>query len=348
MAEAAEAAEAEAAAEVRAVGCSDKEGDGAQNARSYFADASRSYPLLLKVAAGGFAGMISRTATAPIDRVKMLMQARPAGEPLSIRGGIAQIRAEGGGAAFFRGNGVNVIKIAPETAVKLVTFERAKQLLAADPYNVTVWERFAAGGLAGAVAQAVIYPLEIGKTRLAVSPPGTYRGLLHCLGNIIKYEGPVAATALAAGSEVVLDKTGVRALYRGFGASVFGIIPYAGVDLAVNSLLKEAAARHFEAEGREPGIAALLGCGMASSTCAMLATYPLNLVRTRLQMSGMRGTVSYDSAFHCFRETVRAAGFRGLYRGLVPNMLKVLPATSISYTIFDLLNGTINRHADQQ
>ena len=61
----------------------------------------------------------------------------------------------------------------------------------------------------------------------------------------------------------------------------------------------------------------------------------------------MRGTVSYNGAFHCFRETVRTAGFRGLYRGIVPNMLKVLPATSISYTIFDLLNNAINRAAEQ-
>ena len=120
---------------------------------------------------------------------------------------------------------------------------------------------------------------------------------------------------------------------------MLGIVPYAGVDLATNSILKEVVGAHLQQRGFEPGVPLLLGCGMASSTTAMLLTYPLNLVRTRMQASGMPGNVAveYASAWDCAARTVAADGFRGLYRGLGPNLLKVLPATSISYTIYALL-----------
>ena len=77
---------------------------------------------------------------------------------------------------------------------------------------------------------------------------------------------------------------------------------------------------------------------MVSSSCAMIITYPLNLVRTRLQTSGMPGRKVYTSAFHVIQDAVSQDGFRGLYRGLVPNMMKVLPSTSISYAVYDYIN----------
>ena len=81
----------------------------------------------------------------------------------------------------------------------------------------------------------------------------------------------------------------------------------------------------------------VLACGMLSSTCGMLGTYPLNVVRTRLQASGMPGGRTYTGPADVVRQAVRAGGLAALYQGLVPNMLKVLPATSISYAVYDCL-----------
>lgn len=53
----------------------------------------------------------------------------------------------------------------------------------------------------------------------------------------------------------------------------------AGVDLACNGAFKKFVGDRLSSRGEEPGVATLLGCGMASSTCAMTVTYPLNLVR---------------------------------------------------------------------
>ena len=117
-----------------------------------------------------------------------------------------------------------------------------------------------------------------------------------------------------------------------------GIFPYAGIDLMANSMLKEALTEQYQRRGVEPGVAELLGCGMASSTVAMLCTYPLNLVRTRLQASGMPGAPTCRGPVECLSRILQEEGASGLYRGVVPNLAKVLPATSISYAVYDLLS----------
>ena len=72
---------------------------------------------------------------------------------------------EGGVKSFWRGNGINVLKIAPESALKFAAYEQAKRLLVANRGNpnreITMYERFAAGSFAGGFSQSVIYPLEV-------------------------------------------------------------------------------------------------------------------------------------------------------------------------------------------
>ena len=313
-----------------------------------------------KLASGGVAGAVSRTATAPVDRIKTIMQSgrlpvatgtgtgtgtgtstsattftaetaararsnaaasssRGASAPPTLRSAVAAVYREGGARAFWRGNGANVVKVVPETAVKFVAFDVLKHRVARDPGNATVSERFAAGGLAGAAAQAAIYPLEMVKTRMALSSGPNAGGM--------------AATALAIARE-----SGPAGLFRGLQPSLVGIFPYAGIDLMANSVLKDAVAERYQAAGREPGVLELLGCGMASSTTAMMCTYPLNVVRTRMQTSGMPGATAYGGAAQCFFKILREEGGAGLYRGVVPSLAKVLPATSISYAVYDTLS----------
>ena len=298
-----------------------------------------------KLASGGVAGAVSRTATAPIDRIKTIMQAgrlpssgiapiasvasaasSPQSAPrVTLASAARAVWREGGWAAFWRGNGANVAKVVPETATKYVAFDALKRALAADPGNATVLERFAAGGMAGAAAQTVVYPLEIVKTRVSLSASGCSM-----------------ATVIAA----VLRAEGARGLFKGLTPSLVGIFPYAGIDLMANSVLKDALAAKYAEIGRDPGVAELLGCGMASSTSAMLVTYPLNLVRTRLQASGMPGQPTYSGPVECAGKILAKEGFKGLYRGLVPNLAKVLPATSVSYAVYDVLSSWQRRKGE--
>jgi len=119
--------------------------------------------------AGGIAGAISRTATAPLDRLKVVLQAQAAGTNQSIGSAFADIYREGGAKSFFRGNGTNVIKIAPETAIKFIMFDKIKEMTCKNPKKPSTGERLISGAVAGFTSQTMIYPLEICKTRLALA-----------------------------------------------------------------------------------------------------------------------------------------------------------------------------------
>lgn len=275
--------------------------------------------------AGGIAGCVSRTATAPLERFKVIVQSRLPGAPSSPVGQqITAIYQESGFLGFWRGNGANCMKIAPETATKFMLFEYFKQRIAEDPDNVSVFEKFISGGLAGMGAQLLVYPLEVLKTRMSISPPGHYKGWADCLNQIYVNRG-------------------FRGLYKGCGASTIGIIPYAGVDLMMNSVIRERGAEYYRKVGRDPGLVILLGAGMMSSSTAMSCTYPINLIRTRLQASGMDGAPVYTGFRDCLQKTLAADGPVGLYRGFGANLLKVLPSTSISYAVYDILRNQRNR-----
>eukprot|EP01029_Cantina_marsupialis_P029740 TRINITY_DN782108_c0_g1_i1.p1 TRINITY_DN782108_c0_g1~~TRINITY_DN782108_c0_g1_i1.p1 ORF type:complete len:345 (-),score=69.82 TRINITY_DN782108_c0_g1_i1:172-1206(-) len=272
--------------------------------------------------AGGVAGAVSRTCTAPMDRLKVLLQAQGRKHPYSARtqsiigmaDGVKYIYKEGGWKGFFRGNGTNCIKIVPETAVRWLAFEHAKRIIAADPSNMKLSERFLAGSSAGVVAQVSIYPLEVIKTRMTLARRGQMMSMGDCVRNILKYESPLA-------------------FYRGLSASLMGIIPYAGVDLSIYSLLKDHYTKRY---GCHPPIPVLLMCGGISTTCGQFVAYPLQLIRTRLQAQGMKHRpVIYKGVFDCFSRIVKYEGVFGLYSGLLPNFLKAAPAISISYAVYE-------------
>jgi solute carrier family 25 phosphate transporter 23/24/25/41 len=271
---------------------------------------------LVNFIAGGVAGAISRTLTAPMDRLKVLMQASQL--RTSILQGLVKIYTEGGVYSFWKGNGTNVIKIIPESSTKFVSYEFFKNQIARDSKDIEVSERFLAGAGAGLVAQTLIYPLEIAKTRLAISGKDEYSGIMHCLNRTVRREG-------------------LRSLYRGLGASLLGIAPYAGIDLALFMTMRDKWIQNHPAAVNGPGPLVLLAMGAISSTCGATFAYPLQLIRTRLQAQGMNAhmPVQYEGVLDCARKTVQRDGLRGLYRGLGPNLLKTLPAISISYVVYE-------------
>ena len=168
--------------------------------------------------------------------------------------------------SLWRGNGINVLKIAPESAIKFAAYEKVKRLIRGDEKRqMTIYERFLAGACAGGVSQTAIYPLEVLKTRLALRKTGQYSSILDAALMIFRTEG-------------------LRSFYRGYVPNMLGIIPYAGIDLAVYETLKK---KYLQTKpGTEPGILVLLACGSASSTLGQVCSYPLALVRTRLQAQG--------------------------------------------------------------
>ncbi|XP_047227789.1 calcium-binding mitochondrial carrier protein SCaMC-2-B isoform X2 [Girardinichthys multiradiatus] len=269
--------------------------------------------------AGGGAGAVSRTCTAPLDRLKVLMQVHASkSNSMRIAGGFLQMIREGGVRSLWRGNGINVIKIAPESAIKFMAYEQIKRLIGSNQETLGMTERFVSGSLAGAIAQSSIYPMEVLKTRLALRKTGQYSGIVDCAKHIIQKEG-------------------MTAFYKGYIPNMLGIIPYAGIDLAVYETLKNSWLQRFATDSADPGVFVLLACGTTSSTCGQLASYPLALVRTRMQAQASLDSGPQMTMTGLFRHIVRTEGALGLYRGLAPNFMKVIPSVSISYVVYEYL-----------
>lgn len=272
--------------------------------------------------AGGIAGAVSRTCTAPLDRLKVFLQVNPTRENMSKC--LAKMISEGGIGGLWRGNGINVIKIAPESALKFAAYEQVKRLIKGERKNqpLEIHERFIAGATAGAISQTVIYPLEVLKTRLALRKTGQYSSIVDAAKKIYAREG-------------------LRCFYKGYIPNILGIVPYAGIDLAVYETLKKKYINKYQAKNSQPGMLLLLACGSASCTLGQVCSYPLALVRTRLQAQekapkGAEGTMS-----GVFRDIVQREGFRGLYRGITPNFIKVIPAVSISYVVYEYASRSL-------
>ncbi|XP_051115694.1 calcium-dependent mitochondrial ATP-magnesium/phosphate carrier protein 3-like isoform X2 [Andrographis paniculata] len=275
--------------------------------------------------AGGVAGAASRTATAPLDRLKVILQVQTTNT--SIASAVRNIRTEGGLLGFFRGNGLNVLKVAPESAIKFYTYEMLKNVIEDGNGNVGTGGRLVSGGLAGAVAQTAIYPMDLVKTRLQTTA---------CEGGNVPNLGKL--------SKDIWVHEGPRAFYRGLIPSLLGIIPYAGIDLAVYETLKDMSRKYILPDNDEPGPLVQLSCGTISGALGATCVYPLQVVRTRMQAQYSKASsgAAYSNMSDVFQKTYRREGCRGFYKGLLPNLLKVVPAASITYLVYETMKKSLH------
>ncbi|GBE79699.1 Calcium-binding mitochondrial carrier SAL1 [Sparassis crispa] len=259
--------------------------------------------------AGGMAGAVSRSCTAPFDRLKIFLITRPpdmGGLSLSpqapvrgvraIGGAIARIYAEGGIFAFWTGNGLSVLKILPESAIKFFSYESSKRMFA------KYWDK-------------VDDPRDISGTQMMSSAGAPKQALLS-----------TARRVWGLGK--------FRAFYRGLTIGLIGVFPYSAIDMSTFEGLKLAYLRSTGKE--EPGVLALLAFGSVSGSIGATSVYPINLVRTRLQASGSSGHPQrYAGILDVIQKTYARDGWRGFYRGLFPTLAKVVPAVSISYLVYE-------------
>ncbi|PRP75526.1 putative small calcium-binding mitochondrial carrier [Planoprotostelium fungivorum] len=297
------------------------------------------HSIMLYLLAGGVAGMVSRTATSPLDRLKIIMQTAVDREP--ILKAFLRIYETEGVRGYWRGNLANVIKIFPESGIRFVSYETYKRYLFPehDPIKLSAFEKLLAGGLAGATSQISIYPMEVIRARLAVSSPGTYSGIRDVFATTLRREGPAA-------------------FYKGLVPSLIGIFPYAAIDFAIYDALKKWYVERKKSQVKEKtdqglSVWVLLSCGAVSSSIGQLASYPMDLVRRRLQIQGMKAHTGDGLALKALgpmgilRETIQKEGPLGLYRGMVPNLMKVVPSMAISYadrmSCFGTLSSSFRR-----
>ncbi|KAM9095461.1 mitochondrial carrier protein SCaMC-3L [Sarcophilus harrisii] len=270
---------------------------------------------------GAVAGAVSRTGTAPLDRAKVFMQVYASKTNImNLLGGMRSMIQEGGIGSLWRGNGINVLKIAPEYAIKFSVFEQCKNSFCNQDNPQAFHERILASSLAAAISQTLINPMEVLKTRLMLRRTGQYNGLLDCACQI-------------------LGREGARAFYRGYLPNMLGIVPYACTDLAIYEALKWVWLYLGFHSNNPSGMVSLLSITL-SSTCGQMASYPLTLVRTRMQA---QDTVegSNPTMRGVFGKILAQQGMPGLYRGVTPTLLKVLPAVGISCVVYEAMKSAL-------
>merc|ERR1712021_267681 len=274
--------------------------------------------------AGGTAGAVAKTCTAPIERVKLLIQTQDA-NPKIISGEVkrytgivdcfTRVTSEQGFSAFWRGNTVNVIRYFPTQAFNFAFKDTIKGLF--PKYNPkTEFGAFfatnmASGGLAGAGSLTIVYPLDYARTRLA-SDVGSGKRAFEGLGDCLK--------KTAAGP------AGVMGLYNGFGVSVVGIIPFRGTYFGVNDTLVGMIPPELAKDHGVKGIAVKFGCAQTAALCAAFASYPFDTVRRRLQMQSEKPKADwvYQGTMHCFSKVVADEGMSALFKGAGANALRTV------------------------
>jgi solute carrier family 25 (mitochondrial phosphate transporter), member 23/24/25/41 len=131
---------------------------------------------------------------------------------------------------------------------------------------------------------------------------------------------------------------GIRGFFRGLPMGLVGMFPYAAIDLSTFEYLKKTVTQrkakrlktHLDDPAVLPSSFTTASIGAFSGALGASLVYPLNLLRTRLQS---QGTVlhprRYTGIMDVTRQTIQGEGVRGLFKGITPNLLKVVPAVSI-------------------
>ncbi|XP_044511998.1 mitochondrial substrate carrier family protein B-like isoform X2 [Mangifera indica] len=282
--------------------------------------------------AGGIAGAFSKTCTAPLARLTILFQVQGMHSDVatlsktSIWREASRIVNEEGFRAFWKGNLVTIAHRLPYSSVSFYAYERYKNLLQSvmglENHNISTSAgscvHFVGGGLAGITAASATYPLDLVRTRLAAQRQTMYyKGIWHSFNTICREEGFLG-------------------LYKGLGVTLLVVGPSIAISFSVYESL-----RSFWQSQRpnDSNVMVSLACGSLSGIASSTATFPLDLVRRRMQLEGAggRARVYNTGLFGTLGHIVRSEGLRGLYRGILPEYSKVVPGVGIAFMTYETL-----------
>lgn len=282
--------------------------------------------------AGGTAGAFAKTSVAPLERVKILLQTRTEGyRSLGVLQSLRKIWKQESFVGFYKGNGASVIRIVPYAALHFMTYERYRSWILDNysAFGTGPVVDLLAGSAAGGTAVLCTYPLDLARTRLAyqVVDKALVENSARC-----HHTQPAAYTGIKQVFQSVYREGGVRALYRGVGPTLVGILPYAGLKFYIYEELKS---RVPEEYGNS--IMMRLSCGALAGLFGQTLTYPLDVVRRQMQVEqGKRG---YRSTREGLSVIAREQGWRQLFAGLSINYMKVVPSVAIGFTAYDMMKG---------
>jgi len=289
---------------------------------------------------GGFSGAIAKTLTAPIERIKLVIQTQDAnpkirsGEVARYKGIVdcgSRIMNEQGFARFWDGNFTNCIRYFPTQAFNLAFKDTFKRMF--PKYNPkTEFAQFfganlVSGGLSAACSMTIVYPLDYARTRLA-SDVGSGKKSFSGLGDCIK--------------KTMAGPGGFGALYTGFGVSVVGIVGYRGLQLGTFDTIT--GLNPYRKDKGMMGAATTFAAAQTAITIGAGATYPFDTVRRRLQMQSEKPPEEhlYKGTGDCFKKIAAEEGLaKGLYKGFLANIVRSIGGALV-LVFYDRAKNALN------
>lgn len=267
--------------------------------------------------AGGIAAAVSKTAVAPIERVKLLLQVQHASKQITadkqykgIVDAFVRIPKEQGALAYWRGNLANVIRYFPTQALNFAFKDKYKQIfLGGVDKKTQFWRYFAgnlaSGGAAGATSLCFVYPLDFARTRLGADVGKSagereFNGLADCLKKIYKSDGLIG-------------------LYRGFNVSVQGIIIYRAAYFGFFDT-----AKGMLPDPKNTHILISWAIAQCVTTVSGIISYPFDTVRRRMMMQSGRGKgeIMYKNTLDCWVKIAKTEGSGAFFKGAFSNVLR--------------------------
>ncbi|RAL04181.1 coenzyme A transporter [Aspergillus ibericus CBS 121593] len=331
--------------------------------------------------AGGLAGCAAKTVVAPLDRVKILFQAsnpqfaKYTGSWSGLVLAVRDINRHEGLRGLFKGHSATLLRIFPYAGIKFLAYEQVRAVVIPSHDKETPFRRLISGSLAGITSVFFTYPLELIRVRLAfetkrtsrssfrdvfrqiynerVTPPSTATG-----ASISK--APVTATAESVASTVskAVPSSGLANFYRGFAPTLLGMLPYAGVSflthdtvgdwlrspsMAPYTVIPGSEAIHSDKGYRRPQLtaAAELFSGALAGLVSQTSSYPLEVVRRRMQVGGVVGDGRRLGIIETARTIMLERGLRGFFVGLTIGYLKIIPMTATGFFVYERLKWSL-------
>jgi len=273
---------------------------------------------------GGVSAAVSKTAAAPIERVKLLIQnqdemlktGRLAEPYKGIGDCFARVIKEEGVVSLWRGNLANVVRYFPTQALNFAFKDQFKRMFNFNKDRDGYWKWFAgnlaSGGAAGACSLLFVYSLDYARTRLANDNKSAKKGGQRQFNGLIDVYKKTLAT------------DGIQGLYRGFNISCIGIIVYRGLYFGMYDSLKPVL---LTGNMQDSFFASfLLGWGITIG--AGLASYPIDTIRRRMMMTSGEA-VKYKSSYHAFLEIIKKEGTKSLFKGAGANILRAIAGAGV-------------------
>jgi len=260
----------------------------------------------------GVAAGVSKTAAAPIERVKLLVQnqdemikqGRLAEPYKGVIDCVQKTLKNEGVIPFWRGNLANVLRYFPTQALNFAFKDTIKAVFKVQkdaPQYIKFGTNILSGGMAGSLSLTLVYSLDFARTRLANDAKGKggerqFNGLVDVYSKTLKTDG-------------------IQGLYRGFSISCVGIFIYRGMYFGLYDSLKPILL------GPEAPLlwSFLLGWGV--TIFSGLMSYPIDTVRRRMMMTS-GSAVKYKGSMDCAMQVIKGEGFMSLMKGAGANVLR--------------------------